>query len=77
MSRSGDGLDNAMAERCFATLKAEVADAQVLPSRAAARRAIFEWIEVWSNRQRRHSALGYQAPVTFEEDVLLLSCTAA
>ena len=77
MSRAGECLDNAMAERCFATLKAEVADARVWPSRAAARTAIFEWVEVWYNRQRRHSALNYRAPVTFEEDVLLLSCPAA
>ena len=77
MSRAGDCLDNAMAESFFATLKAEIADAQVWPSRSAARTAIFEWIEVWYNRQRRHSSLNYQAPVTFEEDVLLLSCPAA
>lgn len=47
MSRSGDCLDSALAESFFATLKAEVADAQVWSSRAAARLAIFEWIEVW------------------------------
>ncbi len=65
-----------MAESFFATLKAEIADAQVWPSRAAARTAIFEWIEVWYNRQRRHSALNYQTPVTFEE-VLLVQDRAA
>jgi transposase InsO family protein len=77
MSRTGDCFDNAMAESFFATLKAELADAQVWPSRAAARTAIFEWIEVWYNRRRRHSALDYLPPVTFEENVLLLSCLAA
>jgi transposase InsO family protein len=76
MSRAGDCLDNAMAESFFATLKAEVADTQVWPSRAAARTAIFEWLEVWYNRQRRHSARAYQPPALFEE-VLLLSCPAA
>lgn len=76
MSRAGDCLDNAMAESFFATLKAEVADARAWPSRAAAKNAIFEWLEVWYNRQRRHSALAYLSPVTFEEDVLLLSCPA-
>ncbi len=76
MSRSGDCLDNAMAESFFATLKAEVADTRAWPSRTAARTAIFEWLEVWYNRQRRHSALAYQPPVAFEE-VLLLSCPAA
>ncbi len=77
ISRAGECLDNAMAESFFATLKAEVADARVWPSRTAARTAIFEWIEVWYNRQRRHSALNYHVPVTFEEDVLLLSRPAA
>ena len=68
MSRAGDCLDNAMAESFFATLKAELVDAQRWPTRAAARTAIFAWIEVFYNRQRRHSALAYQAPVTFEEE---------
>ena len=77
MSRSGNCLDNAMAERFFATLKAEIADSQLWPNRAAARTAIFAWIEVFYNRQRRHSALTYQPPVAFEEHVLLLSCPAA
>lgn len=77
MSRSGNCLDNAMAESFFATLKAEIGDAQLWPNRAAARTAIFEWIEAFYNRQRRHSALAYQPPVAFEEDVLLLSCPAA
>jgi putative transposase len=77
MSRSGDCLDNAMAESFFATLKAEAADARPWPTRAAARTAVFAWLEVWYNRQRRHSALNYRPPVTFEEDVLLLSGIAA
>jgi putative transposase len=77
MSRAGECLDNAMAESFFSTLKTELADRQVWPSRAAARTAIFEWLEVWYNRQRRHSALAYLSPVAFEEDVLLLSDLAA
>ena len=77
MSRSGTCLDNAMAESCFATLKAELVPARMWPTRAAARTAVFAWLEVWYHRQRRHSALGYQPPVTFEEDVLLLSSLAA
>jgi transposase InsO family protein len=72
MSRSGDCYDNAMAESFFATLTAELADARAWPTRAAARTAIFEWLEVWYNRQRRHSALGYRAPVAHEEQHLLL-----
>jgi transposase InsO family protein len=42
------------------------------PTRAAARQAIFEWLEVWYNRQRLHSALAYQAPVAHEAQHLLL-----
>jgi len=72
MSRSGDCYDNAMAESFFATLKAELVDTQRWPTRAAARRAIFEWLEVWYNRQRRHSALNYSSPVAHEEQMLLL-----
>jgi putative transposase len=67
MSRSGNCLDNAMAESFFATLKTELLDRQRWPTRAAARQAIFEWIEVWYNRQRRHSALGYRSPAAFEQ----------
>jgi transposase InsO family protein len=66
MSRTGDCYDNAMAESFFATLKAELIDRQRWPTRAAARHAIFEWMEVWYNRQRRHSALGYLSPAAFE-----------
>ncbi len=77
MSRAGDCLDNAMAESFFATLKAELVDARRWPTRAAAQQAIFEWLEVWYNRQRRHSALGYHSPVTWEEQVLLLQDPAA
>jgi transposase InsO family protein len=77
MSRSGDCYDNAMAESFFATLKAELLDARAWPTRTAARTAIFEWLEIWYNRQRRHSGLNYQPPVAFEEDVLLLSRVAA
>ncbi len=77
MSRAGECLDNAMAESFFATLKAELIGARAWPTRAAARTAIFEWIEVFYNRQRAHSALAYCAPVTFEERLLLLSGHAA
>jgi len=78
MSRAGECLDNAMAESFFATLKAELVAIRIWPTRAAARTAIFEWIEIWYNRQRRHSALNYQAPVAWEEgNVLLLQDRAA
>jgi len=77
MSRAGECLDNAVAESFFATLKAELVDTRTWATRAAARTAIFEWIEVWYNRQRRHSTLGYLTPVAHERQVLLLSNHAA
>jgi len=73
MSRAGDCYDNAVAESFVATLKAELIDTRSWPTRAVARSAIFEWLVVWYNRQRRHSALGYRAPVAYEDERLLLS----
>jgi len=69
MSRVGDCYDNAMAESFFATLKTELVDTCPWPTRQTARQAIFEWIEVFYNRQRSHSALGYQPPVAFEQEL--------
>jgi len=66
MSRAGNCYDNALAESFFGSLKAELLDRQVWPTRAAARQAIFEWIEVFYNRQRRHSALDFLSPAAFE-----------
>jgi len=76
MSRTGECLDNAMAESFFATLKAELVGTSPWPTRAAARTAVFAWIEIFYNRQRYHSALAYQPPVTFEANMLLL-CQSA
>jgi len=66
MSRTGNVYDNAAMESFFATLKGECAVSQ-FASRAEARSTIFEFIEVWYNRQRLHSALGYLSPVEFEQ----------
>ena len=66
MSRKGDCYDNAMMESFFATLKVECA-VGIYDTRQEARRSIFEYIEVWYNRQRRHSALGYSSPEAFEQ----------
>ena len=63
MSRKGNCWDNAVVESFFATLKRELLDGQVFESREVARAAIFEYIEVFYNRQRRHSTLGYLTPV--------------
>jgi putative transposase len=65
MSRAGNCYDNALMESFFSTLKTECVTDR-LPSHAAARLAIFEFIEVWYNRQRLHSSLGYLSPEDFE-----------
>lgn len=67
MSRKGDCYDNAMMESFNATLKKECCDRQVWTSQTQARQAIFEFIAIWYNRYRRHSALGYVSPVAFEQ----------
>jgi transposase InsO family protein len=67
MSGVGNCYDNAQAEAFFSTLKTECfPDNQVFASRAQARRELFEYIEVYYNHQRLHSALGYQAPCKYE-----------
>ena len=66
MSRAGNCYDNAAMESFWAKLKSELVYRQNFASRAAARLAIFEYVEVFYNRQRLHSALGYQSPVDFE-----------
>lgn len=67
MSRKGNCWDNAVMESFFASLKAEM-PRSVYPSRAAARSALFDYIERFYNRQRRHSTLGYATPLSFERD---------
>ncbi len=66
MSRTGNCLDNALAESFNATLKRELLPADGWPTKAAARAAVFEWIAVFDNRQRLHSGLGYRTPGSFE-----------
>ena len=66
MGTVGDALDNAMCESFFATLKEELLYRGVWPTRSAARRAIFEYVEVFYNRQRMHSSLDYLTPVDYE-----------
>jgi putative transposase len=68
MSRPGMPYDNAMAESFFATLKLELADDKPFQSREAARMAVFEYVELFYNRIRMHSALGYQSPVQVERE---------
>lgn len=66
MSDKGDPYDNAMMESFFSTLRAELTDLERFPTRQAARTAVFEFIEVFYNRQRLHSSLGYRSPADFE-----------
>jgi putative transposase len=66
MSRRGDCWDNAVAESFFATLKVELVHDALWPTRAAARGAVFEYIEIFYNQQRRHSSLGFLSPLAFE-----------
>lgn len=70
MSRKGDCWDNAVSESFFATLKKELVQDSDWRTRAEARAALFEWIEVWYNRQRRHSSIGYLPPAEYEERLL-------
>jgi len=67
MSRTGCCCDNALAESFFATLKPELVARQRWFTGRIARQAVFEWIEIFYNRQRLHSSLGYATSVTFEE----------
>ena len=66
MSRVANCWDNAVAESFFATLKGDLVDRQPWPTRAAARSAIFDYLEGFYNRRRRHSTLGYVSPVAYE-----------
>lgn len=66
MGQVGDALDNAVAESFFATLETELLDRQSWPTRPTLRSAIFEYIEAFYNRRRRHSTLGYLSPAAFE-----------
>lgn len=67
MSRKGNCWDNAVMESFFATLKKELVHHERYLTREEARQSIFEYIEVFYNRSRRHSALGYISPEQFEQ----------
>jgi transposase InsO family protein len=66
MSRLGDCYDNAVMESFWGTLKTERVHHEVYETREQAKASIFQYIECWYNRRRRHSALGYKSPEQFE-----------
>lgn len=66
MSRLGDCYDNAVMESFWGTLKTELVYHRDYQSREEARSSIFQFIECWYNRKRRHSAIGYKSPEQFE-----------
>lgn len=66
LSRTGNCYDNAVMESFFRTVKAECVSLTHFPSRQHARQTLFEFLEVYYNRQRLHSTLGYLTPVEFE-----------
>jgi transposase InsO family protein len=67
MSGKGEPYDNALMERFLSTLKADCVDRHAFYTPDQARACIFEYLEVFYNRQRLHSALGYQSPITSEQ----------
>ena len=69
MSRRGNCYDNAAMESFWSSLKRELVYRHQFATRSEARAAIFEWIEVFYNRTRLHSALGFKSPVDFENQI--------
>jgi len=68
MSRKGNCWDNAVAESFFKTLKSELIYHQEYKTIEQAKLAVFEYIEIWYNRKRLHSSLGYKTPVEVETE---------
>ena len=68
MGSVGDALDNAMCESFFASLECELIDRRTFRTPAEARMELFRYIEGWYNPHRRHSALGYESPINFENN---------
>jgi transposase InsO family protein len=72
MSEKGDCWDNACAESFFSTLKKEMDDLSKM-TRTQAWQTVFEFIEIWYNRLRRHSTLGYASPAQYEGNIVQAS----
>ena len=69
MSRKGNCYENAAMEACWGSLKNELVHRRRFATRADARTAIFDYIESFYNRSRRHSSLGYQSPLDYESSL--------
>ena len=74
MSRKGECYDNAVAESFFKTLKQELVLQTRSQNREEAKSALFEYIEIFYNRRRLHSSLGYKSPAAFEQKPYPLEC---
>ena len=70
MGSRGDAYDNAVAETFFATLKKELVNRRTWPDRLELQSAMFEYIEAFYNRQRRHSTLDMLSPSNYEQQRL-------
>jgi len=68
MGSKGDCFDNAVAESFFATIKKELIHGRSWPTKAEPRTEVFEYIEIFFNRRRRHSTLGMLSPTQFERN---------
>jgi putative transposase len=77
MGSKGDCYDNAVAESFFATLKKELIHRRAWPTKAELRGEVFEYIEVFYNRQRRHTHLGHRSPAEYERTTQLQHQTEA
>jgi transposase InsO family protein len=77
MSRKGDCLDNAPMESFFASLKTEEVHLARYRTRAEAKAAVFEYLEVWYNRVRLHSGLGYRTPAEARASMAGIAMRAA
>ncbi len=77
MSRRGNCYDNAPTESYFATLKRELVYRRNYSSHTEAKQDIFEYIEVWYNRKRKHSAIEYMSPIEYEHQWKKSISTAA
>jgi len=77
VGRTGSCFDNAVAESFFATIKKELIHTRPWPTLAHLRAAVFEYIESYYNRRRRHSTIGYDTPIEYEAKHALTRLQAA